>query len=125
MATIDAFVYLSKYVVDFFFVDTTKIGERVSSSVEGIVNKDKVSSVDLYLSCFVPVFWELTFLQVMNDGSHPFILFLCLHDFITCSPSVLGYPLVSMYNSGDMSCSSDKARRAKKSASIFFARGIC
>ena len=51
MATIDAFVYLSKYVVDFFFVDTTKIGERVSSSVEGVINKDEASSFDLYLLC--------------------------------------------------------------------------
>ena len=56
MAITDAFVYLSKYIVGFLFVDTTEIRERGSSFVEGVVNKDEVSSAKLYLSCFVPVF---------------------------------------------------------------------
>ena len=49
------FVYLSKYVLGFFLVNTIEIGEVVSSSVKGIVNKDKASNSNLYLSCFVPV----------------------------------------------------------------------
>ena len=61
MVATDPFVYLSKYVVGFFLVDTTEIRERVSLSVEGVVNKDETSSSDMYLSCFILVFWELTF----------------------------------------------------------------
>ena len=79
MVTTNLFVYLLKYVVGFFLVNTTEIGEGVSSSVEGIVNKDKVSNSDLYLSCFVLVFWESSFFQIMDDGSHPFALFMYLH----------------------------------------------
>ena len=61
MVAIDPFMYLPKYVVGFFLVDTIEIGERVSLPVEGVVNKDETSSSDLYLSCLVLVFWQLTF----------------------------------------------------------------
>ena len=61
MVATDPFMYLSKYVVGFFLGDTMEIGERVSLLVEGVVNKDETSSSDLYLSCFILVFWELTF----------------------------------------------------------------
>ena len=61
MVATDPFVYLSKYVVGFFLGDTMEIGERVSLLVKGVVNKDETSSSNLYLSCFILVFWELTF----------------------------------------------------------------
>ena len=61
MVATDPFMYLSKYVVGFFLGDTTEIGERVSLLVEGVVNKEETSSSDLYLSCFILVFQELTF----------------------------------------------------------------
>ena len=81
MVTTNLFVYLSKYVVGFCLVSILEIGEGVSSFVEGVVNKDKVSNSDLYLSCFILVFWESSFFQIMDDGSHPFALFLYLHPF--------------------------------------------
>ena len=56
MVIINPIMYLSKYIVGFFLVNITEIGERVSSSVEGIINKDKASSSDLYLSCFISIF---------------------------------------------------------------------
>ena len=47
IVTTDSVVYLLKYVVGFFLVDTKEIGERVSLSVEGVINKDEVSSFNL------------------------------------------------------------------------------
>ena len=41
MVATDLFVYLSKYVVGFFLVDTLEIRERVSLFIKGVVNKDK------------------------------------------------------------------------------------
>ena len=83
MVTIDPFMYLSKYVVGFFLVNTTEIGEGMSSSIKGVINKDKVSSSNLYLSCFVLVFLESSFFQIIDDGSHPFNLFFYLQNLLT------------------------------------------
>ena len=55
MVIADPFVYLSKYVVGFFLVNTTEIREKMSLFVKDVVNKDKASNPDLY-PCFVPVF---------------------------------------------------------------------
>ena len=79
MVTLNPFMYLLKYVVGFFLVNTTEIREGMSSSIKGVINKDKVSSSNLYLSYFVLVFLELSFFQIIDDGSHPFILFLYVH----------------------------------------------